>query len=346
MLDTPVGIISLPRHSPRSGRISDMDDEQARWLVDAMEYGTGTLPGYRRAYARGIVFHAMFTPSDTIRDLTTAEHFQGPAVPTLVRLSNGSGNPHAPDKRPGNRGAVLGLAVRFALASGGHSTWAAANIEAFPARTAQEFIRLNRLQRPSPRTGKPKTIRLLAFLLHHRDLLPAFKSLYRLKPPESFATTRFNGLHTYYLVAADGTRRAFRYSWIPDDGCRVLSVRAQRELPPQYLISEIKQRPIASWTLEFTMGNHDVPLTDQPGDPSADKTKQPPKEREQVIAGRLELVKPHEDQASMEQLLFDPANVVSGIELSDDPILQLRSAVYAVSLERRILESRPTIVNE
>jgi catalase len=282
-----------------------MNDEQARRVVDAMEHATGTLTGYRRAHARGIVFHARFTPSDKIRDLTTAEHFQGPVVPTLVRLSNGSGNPYASDKRPGNRGAVLGLAVRFTLASGGHSTWSAANLEAFPARkaedlarTAEEFIALTRRQRSSPRTGEPKTARLLAFLLLHRDLLPAF------------------------LVAPDQTRRAFRYSWIPDAGCRELSVRAQREWPPQYLISEIRQRPTASWTLEFAI------------------------DRGKVIAGRLELVKPHEDQALVDKLLFDPANVVPGIELSDDPLLHLRSAVYAVSLERRILETRPAVTNE
>jgi catalase len=300
-----------------------MNDEQARRVVDAMEHGTGTLPGYRRAHARGIVFHAKFTPSDKIRDLTIAEHFQGPVVPTLVRLSNGSGNPYASDKRPGNRGAVLGLAVRFTLASGGHSTWAAANLEAFPARTAEEFIALTSRQRSSPRTGKPKTARLLAFLLHHRDLLPAFKSLHDLRPPESFATTRFNGLHIYHLVAPDRTRRAFRYSWIPDAGRRELSVPAQREWPPQYLISEIRQRPTASWTLEFAMVNG-----------------------ERIIAGRLELVKPHEDQALVDKLLFDPANVVPGIELSNDPLLHLRSAVYAVSLERRILETRPAVTNE
>lgn len=323
-----------------------MDDKQARRIVDAMEYGTGTLPGYRRAHARGIVFHARFTPSAQIRDLTTAEHFQGPDVPALVRLSNGSGNPYVPDKRPGNRGAVLGLAVRFALASGDYSTWAAANIEAFPARSAEEFISLTRLQRSNQRTGKPRAAHLLAFLLHHRDLLPAFKNMHRLRPTESFATTRFNGLHTYYLVAADRKKRAFRYSWVPDAGYQGLSVRALLEWPPQYLISEIKQRPSAGWTLEFTLENHDSPLHHDANRLSADEAGPRSKGGERMIAGRLELVKPFEDQASVENLLFDPTKVVPGIELSDDPILHLRSAVYAVSLERRILERQPTIGNE
>jgi catalase len=323
-----------------------MNDEQARRVVDAMEDGTGALPGYRRAHSRGIVFHATFTPSKEVRDRTTAEHFQGPAVPALVRLSNGGASPYTPDRRPGLRGAVLGLAIRFTLPSGGYSTWAAANLEAFPARTAEEFIRITRLLRPGLRTGEPKTARLLAFLLHHRDLLPAFKSLTGLKPPESFATTRFNGLHTYYLVAPDGIRRPFRYSWIPDAGDLKLSVQAERELPPQYLISEIKRRTKVSWTLDFTMGHPGDQRFYLLGDQLDDQIQQWPKERDHIIAGRLELVEPHEDQASVENLVFDPANVVPGIELSNDPILLLRSAVYAVSLERRVLETRPPITNE
>jgi catalase len=45
----------------------------------------------------------------------------------------------------------------------------------------------------------------------------------------------------------------------------------------------------------------------------------------------------------MRERYFDPTNVVSGIELSDDPILHFRSAVYGESYARRIRETRPTI---
>jgi catalase len=323
-----------------------MSVEQVRRVVDAMEYGAETVPGYRRAHARGIVFHAKFTPSEQIRDLTTAEHLQGPPVPTLVRLSNGAGNPYAPDKYPGQRGAVLGLAVRFTLASGVYSTWAATNLRAFPARSAEEFIAITRLQRSSLRTGKPSAAPLLAFLLRHHDLLPAFRDLTRLRPPESFATTRFNGLHAYYLVAPNGDRHGFRYSWIPDAGCHELSAQAERTWPPQYLISEIKQRPAASWTLEFTLADPGDQWNDRPADPMNDQTLHWSNERKRVIAGQLQLAEPHKDQASVENLVFDPTNVVPGIELSDDPILHLRSAVYAHAHDRRLLETRPAITNE
>jgi len=40
-------------------------------------------------------------------------------------------------------------------------------------------------------------------------------------------------------------------------------------------------------------------------------------------------------QPSRKGLLFDPMRLVDGIELSDDPLLMARSAVYAISYERR-----------
>jgi catalase len=48
----------------------------------------------------------------------------------------------------------------------------------------------------------------------------------------------------------------------------------------------------------------------------------------------------HEDQKAVEGMVFDPANVPAGIELSDDPILRFRPLVYGVSFDRRSKETR------
>jgi catalase len=314
---------------------SDGSDDQVQRAVDAMEEHTGTVPGYRRAHPRGIHFHAVFTPTGPARDLTTAEHFQGPDVPVLVRLSNASGSPYAPDRKSAHRGVTLGLAVRFQLASGGVSAWAAANLANFPAADAEEFIRITELQNAA--TGRPSP-QILAHLATHRHVLPGVRAIATLTPPASFANVAFNGLHAYYLVAPDGTRRAFRYSWEPDAGTQDLSEQEAREWPPQYLISEIRQHVGASWSLVFSLA--------QPGDPVDDVTQQWPDDRERITAGSLRLGEAHEDQASVENLVFDPCNVVPGIELSDDPLLRFRSAAYSESFARRSRETRPRITPE
>lgn len=300
-----------------------------------MEEHTGTVPGYRRAHPRGVGFHAAFTPTDSMAAVTVAEHFAGPPVPALVRLSNGSGSPYAPDRKPDGRGATLGLAIRFDLPSGARSTWAAANLPNFPARTPEEFIRITELQ--NPETGRP-SLKIVGHLVTHPHVLPGIRGIASLRQTASFATTRFNGLHTYYAVAPNGTRRAFRYSWIPNAGVQELSAEHRREWPPQYLISEIKQRPGASWRLVLTFA--------APDDPVDDVTKQWPDDRETVVAGELVLGERLADQSSVELTVFDPTGVVPGIELSDDPILHFRSSVYAESFRRRAHEARPLVTPE
>ncbi|TPG03966.1 catalase [Curtobacterium flaccumfaciens] len=302
--------------------------------TDAMELHTGTVPGYRRAHPRGVHFHATFQAAHGLARLSTAEHFSGTPIPAIVRLSNASGNPYAPDRKPNGHGATLGLSIRFEIPSGGYATWAAANLTNFPARTPSEFIRITELSSP---TGKPG-LKLLGHVATHPHIIPGVKGIANLPQTMSFATTQFNGLHAYFLVSSSGNRRPFRYSWVPDAGVDTLTNQQVKEWPPQYLISEIKHRASASWTLQFTLG--------ESGDPTDDVTAQWPSYRTTMDVGTLRLGALIDDQDAVEGIVFDPTGVVPGIELSDDPILHFRSQVYAESHQRRTAEIRPTIRNE
>lgn len=317
------------------------DEHLVQRAIGAMEKNTGMVHGHRRAHARGVVFHAEFVPSREIAALTTAEHFQGEPVHALVRLSNAAGTPYAPDRRPGGGGSVLGLAIRVELAAGGHTTWAAASIPAFPARTAQEFIDLTTALRPGRRSRRPGLVRIARFLATHRHALAGIKGTAGQPAVPSFANARFNSLHAYYAVDPQGNRQAFRYSWMPDAGVDKLPRRSDNDLPPQYLISEIKLRvrsqPV-SWTLQFQLA--------APGDPVDDPSQAWPEDRRKVTAGRLTLGDLAEDQSAADRIVFDPTNVVPGIELSDDPILRFRPLVYEESFTRRSAESKPTSTPE
>lgn len=304
--------------------------------VHAMEAYTGAEKGYRRAHPRGLVFHATFTPSAEARALTTAEHFQGPPVHTLVRLSNASGSPHAPDRVSDRTGKVLGLAVRFDLTSGRHATWAAANIPAFIANTPESFIDITTAQRPEGKSGKPNVLRILGYVLKHLHALPGFKGIAGLKPTPSFAHARFNSIHAYYLKDSQGQRRAFRYRWVPLAGPAALSEPQAAKLPPHYLLDEMVERVSrerVAWNLVFQLA--------KPGDPTHDATRPWPENRPLVTAGQLVLERLYEDQRESELFVFDPTGVVPGIELSEDPILHFRSKVYRESHHRRSHETKP-----
>jgi len=72
------------------------------------------------------------------------------------------------------------------------------------------------------------------------------------------------------------------------------------------------------------------------GDPTDDVTALWPEARPMIELGRLELTGISATSAADEQrLIFDPANVPDGIELSADPILLARSPAYGVSYARR-----------
>jgi catalase len=72
------------------------------------------------------------------------------------------------------------------------------------------------------------------------------------------------------------------------------------------------------------------------GDAVDDPTAPWPEERERVVLGTLRLQSLVADpEEGGDIVVFDPVNVVDGIELPDDPILYARSAAYTISAARR-----------
>jgi len=72
------------------------------------------------------------------------------------------------------------------------------------------------------------------------------------------------------------------------------------------------------------------------GDQTKDPTQAWPDDREVVELGTLTLNKTVTDSlAEQKKLLFLPAALTDGIEPSDDPLIGVRSAAYAVSFSRR-----------
>jgi catalase len=315
--------------------------ERVKRTLDNMEANVGYVPGFRRAHARGVAFRGTFTASPEAAALTTAEHLQGDDIAVAVRLSNGAGNPYSADKSSAKQGGVFGMAVRFALPSGDTSEWAALSLLDFPARVPQDFTGLAGAQKKGLPDGLPNPLRIVTYLATHPHLLPGFKAIVKARPPESFAMTRFNGLHAYFLVDAEGTRRAFRYRWVPLAGTADITPAEHKLLPPQYMISEIKlrvaQAPVA-WDLVLQMA--------EPDDPTDDMTKHWPEDRPLVTAGRLTIDRLHSDQGLIDRSMFDPTKVPPGIELSDDPVLHFRSESYVESQRRRLAEHKPAIQPE
>ena len=72
------------------------------------------------------------------------------------------------------------------------------------------------------------------------------------------------------------------------------------------------------------------------GDTVNDVTVQWPDSRKLLELGTLSFTAPVLDEAhEQKQIIFDPIPRVEGIDASDDPLLELRAAVYLLSGRRR-----------
>jgi catalase len=172
--------------------------------------------------------------------------------------------------------------------------------------------------------------RFPAYLVRHPEMInPLRVNLPALKVPQGYATLAYYGVHAFRWIAADGSTRYVRYRWVPLDGDLRLGAREARSRGRDFLQQELPGR-LARGTANFTL---EVQIA-APSDPVDDPSKRWPPERERVDAGTLELVEVDEG-ADQNALVFDPARVTDGIELSNDPVLQFRPKAYSVSISRR-----------
>ena len=319
------------------GAVRTADGLTASQALDRIEAATGgPRPGYRRLHARGAVFSGTFTPSGALASMTTAAHLVDGRSDVLVRFSNGDPRPDASDIEPG----VRGMAVRFPADGEPSHDLVAATFRVFASRRPEGFVELVELLGVlDPRRSRMRRLLRLPgtivgwarFMLRHPESRASLRDFAQRRVPASYATTRFDGLHAYVLVAPDGTRTAFRYRWLPDAGEVDLPKSPPAGLEPQFLIGELQTR-LQSGPVRFSL----VFQLAGPQDRTADPSVAWPEDRPTVVAGQLEVTAIHPDSTELDrQLVFDPTRVPGGLELSDDPVLRLRGPVYRLAGERR-----------
>jgi catalase len=292
--------------------------------TEAANYVYGAHPGRRALHAKGILLTGTFTATAQAAVLTRAAHFQGQAIPATVRVSNGGGNPDAPDYAPD----VRGLAVKLYLPDGSRTDIVAATAPRFSSRGPEGFIELLRATKPGPAMAW----RFPLFLARHPEALTGLPAnLAALKPPTSYASCRYYGIHAYRFLDADGGSRFVRYTFVPELEEPRLRPRMARRRGRDYLQTDIRerlQRGPVRFTLELQIA--------APGDPVDDPSAVWPADRERVHAGTLELTGlDTARERDGDVLVFDPSRVTDGIELSDDPVLRYRPAAYSDSVARR-----------
>jgi len=301
-------------------------------LLQQFETIFGQHPGFRPAHAKGTLLSGTFTPSPDAASLTRASHAVRSSTPVTVRFSNSTGLPLVPDNDP--NASPRGLAIRLHLAEHSHTDIVSHSTDGFPTRTGQEFLEfLRAVAATTPSSPHPSPIE--AFLGAHPAALAFVQSP---KPnPSSFARESYFGVTAMRFTNQDGVSRYGRYRIAPEAGNDFLDDATAAAKSPDYLFDEIAER-VAKGPIKF----HILVQLAEEGDVVDDATIHWPEERTQIELGTLALTEPVADSAREQQhLIFDPIPRIDGIEPSDDPLLELRAAVYLISGRRRRSAPQP-----
>jgi catalase len=102
-------------------------------------------------------------------------------------------------------------------------------------------------------------------------------------------------------------------------------------MAPDFLVDELPAR-LARAPVTFRLKAQLA----SPGDITKDPSQPWPDSDEVVELGVLTIDKPVPDSlATQKKLLFLPGQLTEGIEVSDDPMIEIRNGAYAVSFSRR-----------
>lgn len=296
-------------------------------FLDTMEAGGPAHPGFRRAHSKGVCVSGSFTGTPQGRALSDADAFAGQPVAVTGRLSIGGGDPQGDDATARVRSLALQIGGR------GETQWRMA-MNSFPflaVATPGEFHSQVVANAPDPATGKPDPEAAAAFLAAH-PRAQAFQAWAKSAPwSDSWANTQYNSVNAFQFVAADGQRRAVRWSMRPQAPFAAMDAEARAAAGPDFLAAEFERR-LAAGPVRWDM----VAMLAAPGDAVDDPSRPWPEDREQVVVGVLELdAATPQATGACRDINFDPLVLPAGVEPSADPILSARSAVYARSFNRR-----------
>jgi catalase len=295
-------------------------------LLQQFEKLFGANPGFRPAHAKGAMFTGVFTPTAAAKTLSRAPHFAHESTPVTVRFSNSTGIPMIPDNNP--NADPRGMAIRFHLGERVHTDIVSHSTDGFPTHTGAEFLEfLQAVAATTPESSHPTPIE--AFLGAHPAALAFVQTP---KPaPTSFAHETYFGVTAMQFLDANGASRFGRYRIVPEAGNEHLTTDEAAAKDANFLFDEIASR-IAAGPVTYKIA---VQLAD-PGDEVNDATIHWPADRELLELGTLTLSAPvANDATEQKHIIFDPIPRVDGIEPSDDPLLELRAAVYLISGRKR-----------
>ncbi|WP_318444323.1 catalase [Photobacterium leiognathi] len=286
----------------------------------------------RVVHARGTGAHGVFVASGDFSDLTMASLLakNGKETPVFVRFStvvHGQGSPeYLRDPR--------GFATKF-YTDEGNWDLVGNHIPVFFIRDAIKFPDMVHSLKPSPVTNLQEPSRFFDFFSHNPSATHMLTQLYsNMGTPASYREMDGFGVHAYKFINEKGEVKYVKFHWKSQQGIKNLNPRTIGDVAKSNfnhltsdLYSEIKAGNFPKWDLYVqVLTPKQLTELDYNG---LDATKEwlnvPEKKVGTMTLNRI----PDNFFQETEQAAFAPANTVTGIEPSEDRLLQGRVFSYS-----------------
>ena len=286
----------------------------------------GVHAGFRPVHARGVMLAGTFTPGPEAAGLTRAPHANQPVTAVTARFSLAPGVPTAADNDAS--ASPQGLGLRFHLGEHAHTDIVAHSVNAFPARTGEEFLEFIQAAVASG-PGAPNPPPIVAYLAAHpaaRHFVETPKPL-----PVSYARQNYFAITAFRFTDAAGASRYGRFRIVPAAGTAFLTPEETAKKTTDFLAAELSER-LTKGAVVF----HVRVQMAAAGDDPADSTVIWPDTHPEIELGTITLTERVDELApERRKIIFDPIPRVDGIESAGDPLTDVRSDIYLKSGRRR-----------
>ncbi|WP_455275070.1 catalase [Rhizobium herbae] len=311
------------------------------WLIEKLAHFHREVIPERRMHAKGWGAYGTFTVTHDITRFTKAKIFSeiGNKTEMFARFSTVAGERGAADAERD----IRGFALKFYTEEGNWDV-VGNNTPVFFFRDPLRFPDLNHAIKRDPRTGLRSADNnwdfwsLLPEALHQVTIVMSDRGI-----PKSLRHMHGFGSHTYSMINAVNERVWVKFHFRTQQGIENLTdddasalVASDRESHGRDLLNAIDSGDFPKWTL-FIQVMTEAQAKAHRHNPF-DLTKVWPKADYPLIeVGEMELNRyPENFFAEVEQSSFSPANLVPGISVSPDRMLQARLFSYPDAARYRL----------
>ena len=299
----------------------------------------------RKVHARGYGAHGEFECYDSMKQFTKAGFLQeaGKKTPVFVRFSTVQGGRGSKDTTRDLRCK----GVKFYTEEGNYDLTTIA-MPVLINQDPMKFPDVIHAYQPEPRTGMPtatgahdnfwdyvannkESLHMVLWIMSDRGIIKNYRMM------ESWA------INTYLFVNDEDKATFVRFVWKPVLGVHsLLQDEAQKigGIDPDFQRRDLREAIDRGAYPEYELGVQLIPLEDEfkYNFDILDPAKYWPEEEVPVqLIGKMTLNKNVDNEfAELEQVAFNPANVVPGIDFSNDPVLQGRLIVYQSAQYHRL----------